>query len=192
MYDIVIQLIRDREERGVGTDEVFADRTFRGECRRHVDGSIGMKTFFVRQCRSIIDGRTGEVIEGYDATMAWLHKLIAEGKRAEYERVIRGEKEGLMAEKLGRDVIVRYPEFCGIQEEWRVTIDTISRWNGTIRFHGKARRAAAPGKRAWTGVKSFYLRDNGSLVDPETGPISDKEEYLVGLARLGPVVKDDR
>jgi hypothetical protein len=192
MYDVVIDLIRDREEKGVGTDEVFADRTFRGECRRHVDGWTGKKTFFVRQCHSITDGRTGEVIDGYDATMAWLRKLIAEGKRAEYERVIRGEKEGLMAEGLGRDVIVHYPALTmtGEDQKFLVTIDKMSRCNGTIRFHGKTWRASAPGKRAWAGVKSFYLRDIMILADPETGPVSDKESYLMELARLEPIMKD--
>src|SRR5690242_12655400 len=88
-YEVTIDMIRDRTQRGVATGEMFADRTFRGDCRRYIDRWIGQKTFFATQCRLIVDGKTGEIIQGYEPTMAWLGRLIADRQKAVQESIIR-------------------------------------------------------------------------------------------------------
>jgi hypothetical protein len=121
----------------------------------------------------------------------WLRSLIskrqsaiAEEQEAERNAVIRGMKDGIMVEELGRDVIVRYP-VRGKVQEFRVTIDVMRRCGMWIQFSGRAHQKAVPGKQAWTGWRTFYSQDIVGLADPETGPVRDKEGYLEGLARLG-------
>lgn len=187
-YQVAIDYVAERKEEEVGGEEIFADLTFRGTCTSRIRTGNFKKTFFVSKCRSVTDGKTGEVITDRGAIVAWLHQIIAQQQEAERDAIMRGERDGLLAEALGRDVIVEYPTLStGKVDQFRVTIDSMSRWNGTIRFHGKARRAGTAGKRAWTGDKSFYLRDIISMVDPKEGPVIDMEDYLLALARLGPI-----
>ena len=85
-YSVIIDNIEEREESFAGTCRARKELTFRGACK--VEDWEGKKKFFASQCRSIVDGKTGQVIEGHDAVLNWLRKLVIEQEKVAMKKTL--------------------------------------------------------------------------------------------------------
>lgn len=164
-----------RTERKVTVESIYGpsllEPTYiRGICH----AADAARTFAVRRIESFIDPGTGE---GGDPTK-YIRVMVARAKDIPLVCSAR-ERIDLVA--------ALHPEIECVTREgeaFNVRPTIVRAGYGRLGFRGSSRREAMPGKRAWTGTKTFYpdMLSSWRLVHP-----TEPEDLIAWLQRLAMV-----
>lgn len=162
---------------------------------RHIVGFCHLR----QDERAFAVHRIRELREGGDApaeSPSWYLRQRIASYRGEPPRFQRNESV-VLARNVGAPLVVHWRRRIAESQEgelpaerieiYDARIDIVSHEPTGLRLYGPAKRRRAPGIRAWSGERTFDLRDCVELRAPDDALIADPESYIYGLIGMGDV-----